>query len=43
MYKLAGVANAEFSFVIASQGKMEDAVGFLVECADLPRQAHSIL
>ncbi len=37
------LANANFSFVIASQRKIEDALGFPVEWAELPQQAHSIL
>jgi hypothetical protein len=40
---LAGSANADFSFVIASQGEMADAMGISVERTELPQQAHSIL
>jgi hypothetical protein len=29
--RLAGSANADFTFVIASQGEMADAMGFSVE------------
>jgi hypothetical protein len=31
------------SYVITSQGKMADAMGFSVECAERPLQANSIL
>ncbi len=40
---LAGSANSDFTFVIASQGEMADALGFSVEWAELPHEAHSIL
>ncbi len=39
----AGLANADVTFVIASQGEMAHAMGFSVEWAELQQQAHSIL
>jgi hypothetical protein len=40
---LAGSADSLAKNVIASQGKMADAMGFSVERAERPRQAHSSL
>jgi hypothetical protein len=31
VHRLAGLANDDFTFVIASQGEMADAMGFSVE------------
>jgi hypothetical protein len=36
-YGLAGSVNADFNFVIASQGEMVDAMDFSLESAGLPQ------
>jgi hypothetical protein len=40
---LSGSADPGFSCVIASRGKMADAMGFCVEWAERAQQAHSIV
>jgi hypothetical protein len=40
---LAGSADSGFSCVIASRGKMVDAMGFCMELAERAQQAHSIV